>query len=95
MTKGMFKIRDKLILISLHIRIALLRFRIRKVEMLRRDFVIYTFLILLIGLGLGMFWRANQVEPHLKAQIDILSKSRSELAMSKYYIQKSKQIGEE
>jgi hypothetical protein len=95
MTKGMFKIRDRLIIISLHIRIALLRFKIRKVEMLKGEFVIYTLLILIIGLGLGMFWRANQVEPNLKAQIDILSKSRSELAMSKYYIQKSKQIGEE
>lgn len=82
MTKGMFKIRDKLIFISLHIRIALLRFKIRKVEMLKGEFVIYTFLILLIGLGFGMFWRANQVEPNLKAQIVVLEKSADELAMS-------------
>jgi hypothetical protein len=82
MTKGIFKIRNKLIFISLHIKIALLRFKIRKVEMLKGEFVIYTFLILLIGLGLGMFWRANQVEPNLKAQISIMEKSRSEWARS-------------
>lgn len=82
MTKGIFKIRNKLIFISLHIKIALLRFKIRKVEMLKGEFVIYTLLILIIGLGLGMFWRANQVEPNLKAQIVVLEKSAGELAMS-------------
>ena len=80
----MFRIRNKLILISLRIRIALLRFKTRKVQMLKGEFVIYTLLILFIGLGLGMFWRANQVEPNLKAQIAIFEKSRSELAMSQY-----------
>jgi len=84
MTKKMIHIRNQLTLLSLHTRIALLRFKTRKVQMLKEEFVIYTLLILFIGLGLGMFWRARQVEPNLKAQINMLSKSRSELAVSQY-----------
>jgi hypothetical protein len=52
--------------------------------MLKEEFVIYTLFILFLGLGVGMAWRANQVEPRLKAQIAIFEKSGSELAMSQY-----------
>ena len=78
MVKRLFKIKDKLILISLGIEIAWLRFKTRKVRMSKSNFLIYTFFILLIGLGLGMIWGANQVEPILKKQIAILEKSKSE-----------------
>ncbi len=46
--------------------------------MSKSNFVTYTLFILLIGLG--MVWRANQVESNLKAQIILLEKSRSEWA---------------
>lgn len=84
MVNGMLRIRKTLILISLHIKIAWLRFKTRRIELLRSEFVIYTFFILFIGLGFGMVWRANQVEPHLKAQITILEKARTELAETPY-----------
>lgn len=70
----------KISLTYLNLKIAWLRFKIFRVEMSKSDFLIYTIFILLIGLGLGMFWRANQVEPNLKAQIILLEKSGSEWA---------------
>ena len=80
----MCKIRKKIILISLHLKIIWLRFKTRKVEMLKGEFLIYTLFILLIGLGLGMFWRSLQVEPDLKTQIILLEKSRSEWVRTHY-----------
>ncbi len=84
MTREMLNIRNRLALLSLQIKIAWLRFKTRKIHVLKSEFVIYTLFILLVGLGFGMFWRARQVEPNLKAQINMLSKSRSELAVSQY-----------
>jgi len=84
MTREMLNIRNRLALLSLQIRIAWLRFKTRKVQMLKSEFVIYTLLILFIGLGLGMAWRANQVEPNLKAQIATLENSRAKLVVAGY-----------
>jgi len=84
MTREMLNIRNRLALLSLQIRIAWLRFKTRKVQMLKSEFVIYTLLILFIGLGLGMVWRANQVEPNLKAQIATLENSRAKLVVAGY-----------
>lgn len=84
MVKGRSQIRKTLMLISLHIQITWLRFKTRRIKLLKSEFVIYTLVILFIGLVLGMVWRANQVEPHLKAQITILEKARTELAETPY-----------
>lgn len=84
MTREMLNIRNRLALLSLQIKIAWLRFKTRKIHVLNSEFVIYTLFILLVGLGLGMAWRAGQVEPNLKAQVHMLSKFGSELAMSQY-----------
>jgi len=70
----------KISLTYLHLKIAWLRFKIFRVEMSKSNFLIYTIFILLIGLGLGMFWHSYQVESDLKAQIIFLKKSRSEWA---------------
>ncbi len=62
-------------MISLCTQIAWLRLKKRRIELLESKFIIYTLVILFIGLVLGMVWRANQVEPHLEAQIAILERS--------------------
>lgn len=86
MIKWVFNVRKKLILFSLYIEIAWLRLKRQKVEMMKSEFIVYTLILLLIGLGLGMVWRTNQVEPNLKAQIAILEESKIEL--TKAFMQK-------
>ena len=56
-------------LVSLTLRVAWLRLGRRRVEMLKSELLIYTLVILLVGVGLGMAWRANQLEPTLRAKI--------------------------
>ncbi len=68
-TKWIFTIRNKLLLISLSFRVTWLRFSRRRVEMHRSELLIYAFFILLLGISLGMIWSAHQVEPGLKAEI--------------------------
>src|SRR4030042_3432916 len=68
----------KIFLMYLNFKITLLRFKTFKVEMSKSDFVIYTIFILLIGLGLGMVWRANQIELILKKRVATLEQSGSE-----------------
>lgn len=89
MIKRIFGINERLSLIFLFTRITWPRFKSRRVQMLKSEFLIYTLFILFLGLGLGMAWRASQVEPNLKAQIEILSNARSELVMSQYGIAKN------
>ncbi len=84
MVKRISRMRERLIWVSLYMKIAWLRFKTLKIEMLKSEFLLYTFFILLTGLGLGMVWRAYQVESHLKAQIVLLETSRSELAKALY-----------
>jgi len=84
MTRKVLNIRNRLALLSLQIRVAWLRFKTPKVQLLKSEFVIYTLFILFIGLGLGMAWRANQVEPNLKAQIATLENSRAKLVVAGY-----------
>ena len=69
-----FRVRNKLLLISLSIRVTWLRLNSRRVEMLKRELLIYTFFILLGGIGLGMAWRAHQVEPPLRAKVATLER---------------------
>ncbi len=84
MTREMLNIRNRLALLSLQIKIAWLRFKTRKVQLLKSEFVIYTLFILFVGLGFGMAWRANQVEPNLKAQIATFENSRAKLVVAGY-----------
>ena len=84
MIREMVNMRRKLALFSLQIKITWLRFKTRRVQMLKSEFVIYTLLILFIGLGLGMAWRANQVEPNLKTKIATLENSRARLVAAGY-----------
>ncbi len=48
--------------------------------MAKKDFLLYTFVILLVGVGLGMTWRAHQVEPRLNQKIATLERQKRELA---------------
>ena len=73
----MFRIRNKLMLTSLSFQVAWLRLRRRRLEVLRSEFLIYTLVILLAGVGLGMAWRANQVEPGLRAKIAAVEREKS------------------
>ena len=84
MTREMLNIRNRLALLFLQIKIAWLRFKTRKIHVFKCEFVIYTLFILLVGLGLGMAWRANQVEPNLKAQIATFENSRAKLVVAGY-----------
>ena len=36
-------------------------------------------LILIVGIGLGQYWRAKQIEPIINMEIEILQKERKEI----------------
>ncbi len=63
-------IRNKLLLISLSFQLTWFRFSSRRAKMQKSELLlIYAFVILLLGIGLGMIWHAHQVEIGRKAEM--------------------------
>ncbi len=62
-------IRNKLLFISLSLRLTWLQFSSRRAKMRRSEFLIYGSVILFLGISLGMVWHARQIEPGPKVKI--------------------------